>query len=178
MVAAGPETPRQRGEIALSFAAVNRAGRPGHIPDLQRHHLLPRQAMRAPALQGMWSALGHATIGFDDFRRNGILLPSGESAVLRLGLPLHLGPHQHYNAMVLQRLGTIEAGWAQQRPYGATAARAGALLRIRLLQSALRRRILDTRRPLAFNRRDPLGHGRDFTVLDRLAEDLWLATEI
>ena len=178
MRAGGPGLAEPRHAIALPFAGVNRAGQAGHVPDLQRHHLLPRQAMRAPAFQAMWSALGRRAIGFDDFSRNGILLPAGEGAVLRLGLPLHLGPHRDYNAMVCQRLGTIEAGWAQQSRRGDAAAREGALLRIRLLQRALRRRILDTRRPVAFNRNDPLGHGRDFTLLDRLAEELWLATEI
>ncbi|ROT95222.1 hypothetical protein EB810_08935 [Altererythrobacter sp. FM1] len=34
----------------------------------------------------MLERLGHALIGFDDFRRNGLLLPARDSAALRLAL--------------------------------------------------------------------------------------------
>lgn len=162
----------------LPFAAVNRPGRPGYAADLQRHHLLPRQSIGWPGLQYLFEALGRERIGFDDFRRNGMLLPARESAALRLGLPLHLGPHRDYNCMVIERLGTIEAGWARQRGRNGEAARATALMRIGLLQAALRRRILDQARPVRFNRADPLGRGRDFTQLDRLAEELWTASAV
>ncbi len=162
----------------LSFAAVNRPGRPGHAADLQRHHLLPRQALAWPVLQHLFDALGRERIGFDDFRRNGMLLPARESAVLRLGLPLHLGPHRDYNCMVIERLGTIESAWSRQRLRTQDRAHATALTRIGLLQGALRKRILDRRRPVRFNRADPLGHGHDFTLLDRLAEELWAASAV
>lgn len=164
--------------LPLPFAAVNRPGRPGHAADLQRHHLVPRQAIEWPALQRFFEALGRDRIGFDDFRRNGMLLPARASAVLRLGLPLHLGPHRAYNGMVIERLGAIEAGWARERSRNEHAARAAALMRIGLLQAALRRRILDRRNPPRFNRADPLGQGRDFTLLDRLAEELWAASAV
>ena len=168
---------RERGG-RLPFGAVNRPGRPGHSPDLQRHHILPRQAIGLPALQPLFEALGRERLGFDDFRRNGMLLPAHECAVLRLGLPLHLGPHRDYNAMVIERLGTIEAGWSLQRARDGEMARATALMRIGLLQAALRRRILDQARPIRFNRADPLGSGRDFTLLDQLAEELWSASAV
>jgi hypothetical protein len=163
---------------ALPFAAVNRRGWPGYSADLQRHHLLPRQALAWHALRRMIDALGRDRIGFDDFRRNGMLLPARESAVLRLRLPLHLGPHRDYNRMVIERLGTIEACWAQQRKRDDDGARAAALMRIGLLQAALRKRIFDRARPIRFNRADPLGHGRDFELLDRLAEELWTASAV
>jgi hypothetical protein len=166
--------PRSAG---MPFGAVNRPGFAGHADDLQRHHLLPRQVLKLQAFRPMWDALGRDSIGFNDFRRNGILLPARESAVVRLGLPLHLGPHRAYNAMVIERLGGIEAGWSRLSPRCREQARSTAIMQIRLLQAALRRRILDTRRPLRFNRRDPLGAKRDFTILDRLAEELWRATE-
>lgn len=124
----------------------------------------------------MFTALGRERIGFDDFRRNGMLLPARESAVLRLGLPLHLGPHRDYNRMVIERLGTIEAAWSRQRGRDDDAARDAALMRIALLQAALRRRILDRRRPVRFNRADRLAQGRDFALLDRLADELWAAS--
>lgn len=159
----------------LPFAAVNRRGEPGYDPGLQRHHLLPRQALSWPGLGRLFEALGRKRIGFDDFRRNGLLLPARDDAAIRLGLPLHLGPHRDYNRMVIDRLGTIEAGWSRQRCRDEEIARTGALMRIALLQRALRRRILDARRPVRFNRSDPLGHGRDFAMLDRMAEELWAA---
>lgn len=162
----------------LPFAAVNRPGRPGHAADLQRHHLVPRQAIEWPAFQRLFEALGRERIGFDDFRRNGMLLPARASAALRLGLPLHLGPHRAYNGMVIERLGTIEAEWSRQRARSSETASAVALMRIALLQGAVRRRILDRTRPLRFNRADPLGRGRDFTLLDRLAEELWTASAL
>lgn len=162
----------------LPFAAVNVRGQAGHAADLQRHHLLPRQALAWPAFQRLFSQLGSDRIGFNDFRRNGMLLPARESAVLRLGLPLHLGPHRDYNRMVIERLGTIEAGWARRRHASEELAGTEALARIALLQRALRRRILDQRRPLRFNHADPLGRGRDFTLLDLLAEEIWAASEV
>lgn len=84
----GARRPRGGG---LPFAAVNRPGRSSYSPDLQRHHLLPRQATALPALQHLFDSLGRDRIGFHDFRRNGLLLPARDSAVLRLALPLHLG---------------------------------------------------------------------------------------
>ena len=163
---------------ALPFAEVNRPGQPGHASDLQRHHLLPRQAIGWPGLCRFFEALGRQRIGFDDFRRNGMLLPARESAVLRLGLPLHLGPHRNYNRMVIERLGAIEAEWSRERARNDERAQATAMMRIGLLQSALRRRILDRSRPVRFNRTDPLGTGRDFALLDRLAEELWAGTPV
>lgn len=174
----GSHHERLRRGGSLPFAAVNRPGRPGYASDLQRHHLLPHQAIASPALRHMFEAVGRERIGFDDFRCNGMLLPSRESAVLRLGLPLHLGPHRDYNRMVIERLGAIEGSWSHQRRRDEGGARAAALMRIRLLQGALRKRILDDRKPLRFNRADPLGRGRDFTLLDRLAEELWAASAV
>ncbi len=51
-----------------------------------------------------------------------------------------------------------------------------ALMRLHLLQSALRRRLLNQRRRMILNRKDPLGAGFDFTELDAMAEALWEAT--
>lgn len=168
---------RQRSDC-LPFAAVNRPGQPGHAGDLQRHHLLPRQAIGWPSLQRLFDGVGRERIGFDDFRRNGMLLPARESAVLRLRLPLHLGPHRDYNRMVIERLGEIEAGWSHRRARSDETARATALMQIRQLQAALRKRILDQGAPVRFNRADPLGRGRDFTLLDRLAGELWVASAV
>ena len=97
---------------------------------------------------------------------------------MRIGLPLHRGPHRTYNELVLERVGQIEAGWALQRSRAPELALNDALMRLELLQRALRRRLLDQRRRLRLNRRDPLGQGPlgqgvDFAELDAMAALLW-----
>jgi hypothetical protein len=164
--------PRKR----LPFRAVNRRGSPQHDPGLQRHHLLPRQLLGEACFEPLFDILGADRIGFDDFRLNGLLLPASEEGALRLALPLHRGPHRNYNQMVIERVGSVERQWSRQNladPHGAAQM---ALMRLAVLQRALRRRLLDERKPLRLNRRDPLGRGIDFSDLDAMAEILWGAT--
>lgn len=115
-------------------------------------------------------------IGFHDFRRNGLLLPSSGAMAVRLGLPLHRGPHRRYNEMVLERIGQIEAAWAEWHRTGAPCADAETLYRLDLLQRALRRSLLDQvrRGAVPLNRRDP---ACDFAHLDSMADALWGATQ-
>lgn len=144
---------------------------------MQRHHLLPRQVPGCGCFCRLIDALGPAEIGFEDFRCNGMLLPATECAAARLGLPLHRGPHRLYNELVVDRFGQIERGWAMRSAHAPEHAREEALMRLRLLQGALRRRLMEAaRRPLLLNRRDPLGAGLDFGELDAMAESLWAAT--
>lgn len=145
----------------------------GYDPGLQRHHLLPRQLLSQRCFGRMFAAVGRARIGFDDFRCNGLLLPGTETASIRTGMPLHRGPHPRYNQVVIARVGRIESNWALARPYGDEAALAEALLRLQLLQGALRRQLLAQRRRVLLNRKDPLGAGFDFDELDAMAESLW-----
>ena len=159
------------GAPPLAFAAVNRPGRPGYTAGLQRHHLIPCSLPERRCFAPLFAALPPAQAGLDDFRRNGMLLPASEVAAVRMGLPLHRGPHRDYTAMVAERLGGIEAAWS--------ACHAGeeALAALAELQGALRRRLLDPARPVRLNRRDPLGAGVDFAALDAMAETLWRATQ-
>lgn len=162
---------------ALTFRDVNRRGHPGYDPGLQRHHLLPCQLLGSRCFGRMFDTVGLKHIGFDDFRANGMLLPASDGASLRMGLPLHRGPHRTYNAMVIERVGRIEAGWSQRRTRMPERACEEAVMRLGLLQRALRRRLLDPmRRRLALNRSDPLGHRVDFSELDAMADMLWSAT--
>lgn len=124
----------------------------------------------------MFDCLDVKQIGFDDFRANGLLLPATESSALRLGMPLHRGPHREYNTMVIERVGCIERHWSKLNSSDPGAAMTDALMRLALLQSALRRRLLAECRRLVLNRKDPLGSGFDFTELDAMAEALWQAT--
>ncbi|MGZ3199631.1 MAG: AHH domain-containing protein [Croceibacterium sp.] len=161
----------------LPFRLINRRADPDYQPGMQRHHLLPRQLLSARCFGPLFERLGRDSVGFDDFRRNGLLLPSTDRAVARIGLPLHRGPHRHYNAMVFERVGQIEGRWAERRLDAPGDALEEALFRLGLLQQALRRRLMVERRRLLLNRADPLGEGRDFAELDAMAELLWRETE-
>jgi hypothetical protein len=141
---------------------------------MQRHHLLPKQLLSHRCFGPLFEAVGCERVGFDDFRRNGLLLPASGEAALRMRLPLHRGPHGSYTAMVAERVGQIEGEWARVRPRAPEVAVSQAMMRLDLLQRALRRRLLaQGRAPVRLNRADPLGAGLDFTELDRMADVLW-----
>ena len=161
----------------LAFHSVNVPDRPGYRRGLQRHHLLPRQLTSVPWSAKLIDSLGAQSIGFEDFRTNGLLLPGDERLALRLALPLHRGPHPVYNELVAERVGTIERQWQVDRRTDIVEARRTGLMRLRLLQAALRKRLLTTsRRPLRLNRHDPLGRDVDFSELDDLVGTLWSDT--
>lgn len=109
-----------------------------------------------------------------DFRRNGQLLPASEPAAMRVGLPLHRGPHRAYSEPVIERVGQIEADWSRSRARG-EGADYTALMRFDLLQRALRRRFLDPKywQRMPLNARDPT---LDFSHLDDMADLFWSAT--
>lgn len=161
----------------ISFHAVNRRDRPGYDPGLQRHHLLPRQILGKSAFGPLLGAIGSDRLAFDDFRRNGLLLPANDEAAVRFGLPLHRGPHGSYNAMVIERFGQIERDWSRYRCRAPEVALADALERLEWLQRALRRRLLSQNRRFRLNTRDPLLRTPDFSRLDAMADLLWPATE-
>lgn len=173
MISARPALRRR-----LPFEAINRRGAPDYDPGLQRHHLLPRQLLSQRCFQPMFAALGQGRIGFDDFRANGMLLPASDVAALRMAMPLHRGPHRRYSGMVIERVGRIEAGWAELRlRRGIDAASEQALMQLWLVQRALRRRLLQGGgKRFALNRRDPVGRPLDFTELDAMADMLWAAS--
>lgn len=169
-----PQAVRQR----LRFAAVNHRNAPDYDPGVQRHHLLPRELLSRRCFGRMFDEIGEERVGFDDFRRNGLLLPTNDSAVLRFGLPLHRGPHRIYNHLVIERVGRIEQEWSAARARDAELALVSAVMRISLLQRALRRRLLDPLgKRLALNRHDPLARPLDFSELDAMADALWRACE-
>ena len=75
--------------------------------------------------------------------------------------------------MVIDRVGSVEAQWSKARLADAEMAASEALLRLGLLQKALRRRLLDEARPIRLNSKDPVGANFDFSDLDAMAEILW-----
>lgn len=166
---------RAKPRPVITFRSVNRSGVPGHDPSLQRHHLLPRQLLSRRCFGRLFECLGRDRVGFEDFRANGLLLPASEEATIRTGMPLHRGPHHRYNEVVMARVGRIEESWAMARRRHPDTALCDALMRLQLLQGALRRQLLAQRRRILLNRRDPLGTGFDFTELDAMAEVLWAA---
>jgi len=78
--------------------------------------------------------------------------------------------------MVAERVGQIEQDWSEARLRAPEIALEQALMRLSLLQAALRRRLLAETRRLTLNPADPLGAGRDFAALDAMAEALWRHT--
>ena len=163
----------------IPFRSVNRSDRPGYDPQMQRHHLLPFQIMTSRPLRCMIDGLDRRRVGFDDFRINGMLLPAREESALATALPLHRGPPRHYNAVVMERVGQIERDWSARCGSYAQSAGEDALMRLALLQGALRRRLLATLgKRLLLNRRDPCGGAVDFSELDAMADALWGATDL
>jgi A nuclease family of the HNH/ENDO VII superfamily with conserved AHH len=55
-----------------------------------------------------------AQVGFNphSFIANGLLLPSTEAMAVYTGLPLHRGPHKHYDALIAEGLNIV---WEQMR---------------------------------------------------------------
>ena len=154
----------------IPFAAVNRPGYPGYQPGLQRHHLIPRALVERGCFESLLRGLG-LRAGFHDFRRNGVLLPASEEGAVRMGLPLHRGPHRDYSAMVAERLGEIESRWSVRRD------RHEALRAVAALQGRLRLELFSPTRRLRLHSRDSLGRGADFSRLDAMADALWAETQ-
>ncbi|MEO0461686.1 MAG: AHH domain-containing protein [Pseudomonadota bacterium] len=171
----GDRSAKQR-EV-IPFRSINTRSSEDYDASLQRHHLLPRQLLKEDCFGSMFKAVGRASVGFDDFRSNGLLLPATEDATVRMGLPLHRGPHRSYNELVIERVGQIEARWARLSKTDPDEANAEAVMRLKVLQSALRRRLLNEKSRIVLNRKDPLGTGFDFSELDAMAETLWSSTE-
>ena len=165
----------------LAFRTINRRDEAGYQPGMQRHHLLPRQLLSARCFGRLFDRLGRERVGFDDFRRNGLMLPASEQSARILGLPLHRGPHAQYNRMVIDRVGMIELGWSRERlRRGRDAAMATAAFRLGLLQQALRRRLLEPgrQRRMVLNGRDPALADAAFAELDAMVDALWSAAEL
>ena len=154
----------------IPFAAVNRPDRPGYVAGLQRHHLIPRALVERRCFAVLLASLA-GLAGLHDFRRNGVLLPASEEGAVRMGLPLHRGPHRDYSAMVAERLGAIENSWSLRRD------RREAARAVATLQARLRLELLSPARRVTLHSRDPLGRGTDFAELDALADALWGETQ-
>lgn len=148
---------------------------------MQRHHLLPRQARHYGSLRQMLGAIDPHGHLIGDFRCNGLLLPATDAQAQLTRLPLHRGPHRAYSDMVLTRMVQIESQWRLQRAAMAHCAARDARFRLRLLQRALVRSLIDplTRPSVPLNRRDPFRKRAPAleASVDDLAAMLWIATQ-
>ncbi len=145
---------------------------------MQRHHLIPRVLLGSPGLNRFFTAIDPRKIGFEDFRRNGLLLPCEERLAARTGLPLQRGPHRSYDDMVAQRIGEIERRWSERRRNKPKLSGIEARLSLSLLQRALRRELLSHSPPqLALPRDTEIGRQMDFAELDKMADQLWSASQ-
>nr|WP_164843914.1 AHH domain-containing protein [Croceicoccus ponticola] len=156
---------------------ANKRGSPDFKEGWQKHHLLPRQLFSRRCLDSMLTSIGSAGVWLDDFDGNGVLLPGNEAVAFEERLPLHRGPHRICNELVFERVGAVEMEWSRIRSRNELQAKDAAIGRIRLVQRGLARRLDgEGAAPIVLNRRDPIGHGVDYSNLDAMADMLWGAT--
>ncbi len=116
----------------LSFRTVNSRASVGYRSGWQRHHLIPCQLAAHPEAGPVLASIAPYGFVFDDFARNGILLPASDAAARASGLPVHAGPHPGYN----RRVAAIVTAIGQQAPHPLR-----RLARMLLLQTDLRARL-------------------------------------
>lgn len=83
------------------FSNFNIRGRPGFRDGWQHHHLIPYQCISDPRTRVLMAVMIGLGFCFNDFPRNGILLPNtfAQSAIFHL--PYHSGSHPNYNERVI-----------------------------------------------------------------------------
>ncbi len=116
----------------------------------QRHHLIPVNIIGRRAFESLFGSV--STVGFDprDFLSNGLLLPATDEIALATGMPLHRGPHRHYDALVAEYLGEI----SNDTRCGTVMPGIPAFRRLSELQGTLRRALCNGATPM-LNRNDP-----------------------
>jgi A nuclease family of the HNH/ENDO VII superfamily with conserved AHH len=83
--------------VNISFHTVKTKFR---IDGFNCHHLIPRQVVEARSFARFFGNLRSEGFDADDFISNGMHLPSTEKLALIFKLPMHRGPHPHYNELV------------------------------------------------------------------------------
>lgn len=127
----------------------------------QRHHLIPVNVIRLRVFESLFDVVG--PVGFDprDFLSNGVLLPATDEMALKTGMPLHRGPHRHYDSLVAEYLDDI----SKDARCGKIASGISAFRRLAELQGTLRRALRHGATPM-LNRNDPRGPIAGLTKLD------------
>ncbi len=128
----------------------------------QRHHLIPVEVVSRTIIAPLISPLKN--VGFDPhhFATNGLWLPASEEIALRTGLPLHRGPHPHYNEFVGDQTAFL------YRNLAITSHEGSVSLKIRLnhLQVSLHRALSRTDTDMWLNRYDPREELAKFATFD------------
>jgi A nuclease family of the HNH/ENDO VII superfamily with conserved AHH len=93
----------------LPFAAANAPTDDCYREGWVRHHLTPLQCMRDAVLGPFILRMRDSGFHIDDFRSNGILLPTLSSDSKMSGLPVHVGGHPNYNLRVMNEMHGIRA---------------------------------------------------------------------
>lgn len=163
------------------FSMINRKNGDGYNPRYQRHHLIPLQAASIPEVIEPLNEIDRdidcrkGGFDFDNFDKNGVLLPSDEQMALQTGHPLHRGPHPRYNELVIERLLLIIR--LSNQIDNQVQRKVFFRLRIGILQSVLRRALVGSALPVfRLNRKDPGLSSSDFAQLDSCVDALYLAT--
>lgn len=127
----------------------------------QRHHVIPVNIIGSSVFAGLFAVV--AQVGFcpHSFVANGLLLPSTEAMAVQTGLPLHRGPHKHYDGLIAEGLDII---WLEMLRRQLT----DNVTVSRLLSEFVGhiRRTLQHDGTLLLNRNDPRGNHRPLSKLD------------
>lgn len=165
---------RKESKQAGTLGAFNTSNIDYDRRNFHRHHVIPKEIVSRRAFFPLF--LSMQCLGFDphNFATNGILLPCTTEAAITHHLPLHRGPHRHYNELVAERIGMLMRTHFPN-PLGPVH-RYDALAALYLLQRGLKRGL--SRQPafIRLNRRDPLSRNVDFRELDKEVEMLWGVT--
>ncbi|MFM9976576.1 MAG: AHH domain-containing protein [Sphingomonadaceae bacterium] len=121
--------------MIASFGSVNRVSSPSFKEGFERHHIIARQCLRDPVLGPFLASIEEHGFAVHDFATNGVLLPALPTLAEHTGLPLHRGPHPHYNSAVMAQIDEVRraALWIDgTERRGRFAVRALRVLQVRL----------------------------------------------
>jgi A nuclease family of the HNH/ENDO VII superfamily with conserved AHH len=133
--------------------------------DFHKHHLIPVAIFNSQAFQPLFSRI--RCIGFDpqDFATNGIWLPCTELMAIHTSLPLHRGPHPHYNDLVSECVAAVSGTlFGNEIPPQNVIKTAKEIHR---LQGRLRRELVWRNPQYNLSSRDPRHGISGFTTLER-----------
>ncbi len=158
------------------FSKINRKHTDDYSPHYQRHHLIPLQVASIADIVTPLNAWMSGGFDFDDFDKNGILLPSSEQMAWETGRPLHRGSHPRYNELVIDRLLLIIR--LSDKIANGNQRQAFFRFRIDLLQITLRRALIGSGMArLRLNKRDPGPSSAAFRDLDACIDILSMHTQ-
>ena len=128
----------------------------------QRHHLIPVEVVCGPAIVSLITPL--KSVGFDaqEFATNGLWLPASEKVALETGLPMHRGPHPHYNKFVSDQVAFL----VRNLPISSREGLVSLKIRLNHLQVSLHRALSRTDTDMWLNRRDPREDLGTFATFD------------